>query len=434
MGKDSRRRAKKESRRRRRIASACARENSVPPPTRILDVLPDDLIELILLRVRTTICLFRAAATCKPLRRVVAGDGFLHRFRAIHSPRLLLGHYCISNAKGMDDKTAVFVPSPPRPGNNLWQRLSLDFLPGPSPYSYTHERVLIDSRGGLLAFLQGNWDAVVCDPWTRQYKKLHFPWGGHDDCCYYFMGAFLLDASVDDDGGNGSPMSNFMLLCAYLVVDYYYDRVEVHACVFSARQDRWLEPPAGMDVGYGYYWTCDSGWSLRAGGSVFWFNHEGYMLAVDENSGEFSKFRLSAAPDDGLDYFRAYHLYDKHNIRVVGGGAESAVRIVCVADGNLEVLTRVHGASECTVERRVGLCQFAKIEDKPDQSWRFVDTDTTLAALLELGAFSPSSTFYFSLGVETMKLQRLDDRTTNLSAARVFPYEIPWPQTISACL
>ncbi|CAO1939566.1 unnamed protein product [Urochloa humidicola] len=408
---------------------ACARDGGTAPPRMSIADLPDDLIELVLLRVRTPICLFRAAATCKAWRRVVAGASFLHRFRTIHGPRLLLGHYCI-NAKDMELRTAVFIPSPPRPAQHLRQRLSLDFVPSSSPYTYTHEQVLIDSRGGLLAFVQGYWDAVVCDPWTRQYKQLHFPWGENDYCRYYFIGAFLLDAAVDDDA-NGSLMSSFMVLCAYRVVDDFHDTLEAHSYVFSATQDRWLEPPAGLDTGPRGHWTTE--WSCRAGGSIFWFDHDGYVLALDEDTSEFSTFQLPAAPNDDYIYSRAYQLYQKHNIRVVGGGAEGAVRIVCVADGNLEVLTWVRGASECTVERRVGLCQLANIEDRPDQSWRFVDTGTTLAALLELGAFSQSSTLFFSLDVETMKLQRLDDKTTE-STARMFPYEIPWPQTINACL
>ena len=46
--------------------------------------LPDKVLKLVLLRVRTPICLFRAAATCKLWRRVIAGDGFLQRVRSLH--------------------------------------------------------------------------------------------------------------------------------------------------------------------------------------------------------------------------------------------------------------------------------------------------------------------------------------------------------------
>ncbi|CAL4898352.1 unnamed protein product [Urochloa decumbens] len=414
--------------------------------TSILDV-PDDLLELVLLRVGTPACLLRAAATCKPWLRVAAGAGLLRRFCALHDgPRLLLGHYCV-NAKKMEDGItrlhAEFVPlaGTPRPANRLRQRLSLDFLPRPPRC----KRALTDTRGGLLAFVRDNSHAIVCDPWTRQYRELQFPWDQHgsiirDGSCYHCIGAFLLDA--DGDGsGSGSPMSSFMVLCACLVWNY-----TAHACVFSARNNRWIRSYVSNDIVL-VHWT--GGYSLdlmdtykrimgRAGGSIFWYGRRGHVLALDENTGDFSTFVLPAAPDVEI-YCGAGHIHYKQKVRVVGGGgaAGAALRIVCVVDGNLEVFTRAHGGGVCMLERRVGLCQLADIEGGHDRlySWRFVDTDkTTPAGLLELGAFSSSSNFLFSLDVETMKLQRLDDRTTTLRAARVFPYEIPWPQKISACL
>jgi hypothetical protein len=128
------------------------------------------------------------------------------------------------------------------------------------------------------------------------------------------------------------------------------------------------------------------------------------------------------------------------NLRVVDGGSGGSVRIngiIRLADGDLEVLTWAHAAEECTVERRIGLCQLANIEAKPNMLWRFLDVTTAPAALLALGAFYAPSSNFFSLDVsrvQTMKLQLLKRRTT-CGGERVFPYELPWPQTItSACL
>ncbi|CAN6352141.1 unnamed protein product [Urochloa humidicola] len=348
--------------------------------TSILDVLPDDLIELVLLRLRTPICLARAAATCKPWRRVVAGAGFLRRFHALHRPddHLLLGHYCVNtettdNINALPRLNAEFIPSPPRPAtaaanHHLRRRLALDFLSRPPPYSYAHQRVLTDSHGGLLAFIQDNWYAVVCDPWTRQFKEVRFPWGQNDgdrDRTYHCIGAFLLDS---DDAGNGccSPMSSsFRVLCVCLVMDYMDDRVEAHACVFSARHDGWVQFSVSTDIGR-VHWT--GGFSLdrldtykrivgRAGGSIFWFTYHGYLLALDENTREFSTFRLPVAPDVDVYISRARQLYHEQTVRVVGGGAAAAgaVRVVSVVDGDLEVLVlnwAPHGEWECTVERR----------------------------------------------------------------------------------
>jgi hypothetical protein len=107
------------------------------------------------------------------------------------------------------------------------------------------------------------------------------------------------------------------------------------------------------------------------------------------------------------------------NLRVVDGRSGGGVRIIRLADGDLEVLTWAHGAEECTVERRVGLCQLANIEAKPNMLWRFLDVTTAPAALLALGAFYGPSSNFFSLDVQTMKLQLLKKRTT-CGGERVF--------------
>ncbi|CAN6334632.1 unnamed protein product [Urochloa humidicola] len=448
MGKDSRRRAKKESRQRRRIAVACARDDTSLPPTSILDI-PDDLLEHILLRVRTHACLFRAAATCKTWRCVVAGTSFLRRFHSLHGQDLLIGHYCVNIKKmedGIERLNAEFFPCPPRPTNHLRQRLSLDFLPQPRPYSHSHQRVLTDSRGGLLAFVQDNWYTIICDPWTRQYTELHFPWGQREedrDFDYQCIGAFLLDA----DDGDGSPMSSFMVLCACLVRNKDQDTVTAHACVYSARQNCWLRGSEGsMDIHSGY-WTATWGMHLldtytqlmgRAGGTIFWFGIQGHVLALNENTCVFSTIRLPGAPDVINIYWRpAHQLYHKENVRIVGSRAAGYVRIVSLLGGGvLEVFTRFHGAWMCTMWGIADLCRLVNFEARPHQLWRFVDTDTiTTPATVVLGAvLASSSVKLFSLDVDTMKLRRLDDMTTTLCAERVFPFELPWPQTISTCL
>jgi len=106
------------------------------------------------------------------------------------------------------------------------------------------------------------------------------------------------------------------------------------------------------------------------------------------------------------------------------------VRIVCLVDDDLKVLKVKrdhHGRWECTVEKSVHLYQAANIESSWAKrwSWRFLDTTTTAAATLVLGAFSHSSTLLFYIDVETMKLQRANKMKTTLNAKRVFPYKLP---------
>jgi hypothetical protein len=226
-----------------------------------------------------------------------------------------------------------------------------------------------------------------------------------------------------------------------LVKNYIDDTTEAHACVFSARQNGWLRTSVNNDIGGGSNWTAgfrdppDTYERLmgRAGGCIFWSGVEGHLLVLHESTGEFSTLRLPGAPYSGYSV-----LYTKEhssmNLRVVDGRSGGGVRIIRLADGDLEVLTWAHGAEVCTVERRVGLCQLANIEAKPNMLWRFLDVTTAPAALLALGAFYGPSSNFFSLDVQTMKLQLLKKRTT-CGGERVFPYELPWPQIItSACL
>lgn len=131
-------------------------------------------------------------------------------------------------------------------------------------------------------------------------------------------------------------------------------------------------------------------------------------------------------------------LYESRDWRVVGGGATGSLRILRVVDGDqLEVLTRVHGAMGCTVQRRVGLCQLVNVEASPGMSWLLLDNATASADVV-LGAFVSASTTVnvkvFAIDVETMKMRRVE-KSMALRAERVFPYELPWTQTtISACL
>ncbi|WVZ90960.1 hypothetical protein U9M48_037210 [Paspalum notatum var. saurae] len=403
MGKGSRRR-----RRAKKTTESCKGHRPERPTTGIVDI-PDVVLELILLRVRTPTCLFRAAATCKRWRRVIAGDGFLHRFRSRggHGSHLLLGHYVATTEPWGRKNNAEFVPSPPRPAIGLRQRLSLDFLIQPGEERHIRQE-LTDCRGGLLALVRDNWYAVVCDPWTRQYKELPpFPWGedlsddDDEDVFYDCRGAFLVDAGADND--NDGP------LCR---VSGCYARVD----------NRWVSTTT---FGSGEISNTLVG---RAGGSIFWSGGT-LLLALDESIGEFSMFELPLA--SGECRYRSYH---SQNLRVVAGEVAGAVRIVRVVDGSsLEVLTatRANGAWECMVESRFSLGQLSNIEVKPDRSWNFVDT-ASAAGLLVLGVRSPSSnpTLLFSVDIETMKMELQPEPETSKTTQRVFPYERPWPKTI----
>ncbi|CAN6361531.1 unnamed protein product [Urochloa humidicola] len=77
--------------------------------TTSIDDFPDDLLELVLLRIPSPITIARAAATCRPWRRLISGADFLRRHGCLHTPPVL-GHFYASRATS-------FVPLP-----NHWGR------------------------------------------------------------------------------------------------------------------------------------------------------------------------------------------------------------------------------------------------------------------------------------------------------------------------
>ncbi|CAL4885782.1 unnamed protein product [Urochloa decumbens] len=383
----------------------------VSTPPGIQDI-PDDLLELVLLQVPTPACLLRAAATCKVWRRVITGDGFLHRYRSIHRPRLVLGHYAIDyddSERGNERVRTDFIPSPPRPATRLYQRVSLYFLPrAMGPYT---KLLPTDSRGGLLAVVNGTlWkNLVVCNPWTRQYRAIHIPWtrpvfAPEDGYCEHnFLGAFLLGGGADDDDETTISMSNFRVVYARMVHDDFNNRVTTQAYVYSARDGRFLvlAPPIGPGVGFQHF-----GWSRRA---LEMFNRfmgraGTCMLEVEAN-------------------------YDRGNLRVVGGGARGAVHIVRIVDSDLEVFTRACGDRECVLHKRFSLWQLSNLkQDRPErQRWGFWETPSSGALRLMVSSTSSE----FSIDVETMELERISETTYQYAADLLLPYEVTWPHKIS---
>ncbi|GJN03410.1 hypothetical protein PR202_ga20851 [Eleusine coracana subsp. coracana] len=63
-------------------------------PTRTsIDDFTDDLLELVFLHVPSPTSLVRAAAVCKPWRRLIADARFLRRFHMLHRPAVAGYHF-----------------------------------------------------------------------------------------------------------------------------------------------------------------------------------------------------------------------------------------------------------------------------------------------------------------------------------------------------
>lgn len=129
------------------------------------NAIPDDVLQRVLLRLESPICLLRAASTCKQWRRMVTDAGFLRRLCALHKPPVA-GCYYNRNLFFRPR----FEPSPLAAAVD-GSYFSLDFLPS-NNVSYWRIR---DSRGSLLLVdrhdsKDGSVDMIVCEPLTWRYQ------------------------------------------------------------------------------------------------------------------------------------------------------------------------------------------------------------------------------------------------------------------------
>ncbi|KAM0855319.1 hypothetical protein ACQ4PT_049847 [Festuca glaucescens] len=121
-------------------------------PTSVHHV-PDHLLELVLLRVGSSLALLRAAFTCKRWRRIITADtAFLATFRSLHAPHVL-GHYLIVDPSHddlpPDGNNQAFVPDTSMADVLDRRHFALDFLPD-------LDWELGDSRWGLLLLYRRN--------------------------------------------------------------------------------------------------------------------------------------------------------------------------------------------------------------------------------------------------------------------------------------
>ncbi|CAL4905639.1 unnamed protein product [Urochloa decumbens] len=434
MEEDGQRRRR---RRRTRTAAMPERGCHAGAATSIHD-LPNDLLELVLLRVPCPVTLARAASTCRPWRRLISSAGFIRRHRCLHPPPVL-GHFYARCGTS-------FVPAPPPPGppratavDAIRDRVSLRFL----PHNYnTCVMELTDSRGGLLALVcncNASSSVVMCDPLARRFREVCLPAAmpvssseRFTPCC---LGAFLLDAGDEDDTAiiRSLSVSNFRVLCVPLVSeddDHGRSRLSARAFVFSARESRWVLLSLSTTV----VDPCAHRFLGRtAEGSLVWSGAScgtTKVLHLDENTGDFSYFAL---PAPAKDVRRDVHVYYwRWNLRAVGRDDTGAMRLARIVGGvDLEVLRCVPGGGggAVTVERAVNLSDLTGIKPWSDRSWHFLEMDD---AAVPTGSVVVSTTekcrWMFTIDVEIMEAVR--GRKRDCDARAVLPYELPWPPPI----
>ncbi|KAL6623263.1 hypothetical protein ACP70R_033142 [Stipagrostis hirtigluma subsp. patula] len=339
-----------------------------------IDAIPDELLELILLRLGSPVFLLRAASACKRWRRIVAGAGFLGRFRSLHGPPVV----------GVFRQTEPpFPPNSPRkrPRPRPWPRpsfvpsrthgdcrFSLDFLPDldatrPSPWR------IVESRGSLLLldcvdrdgepssspFL----DMVVCEPATRRYRRIaprsDFHWLMHVVCYVFLLDG---DGHGDGDGREVDGMSNFKVLCVLYRQNYRSGRSYHHAGVLTPGGSPRKIEIKGEDIIF----------VGATSSSVYWHIGGRTMLALHRSTLQFSSFLLPLPNTED---------FDGRIFPDIARRRDGEARIVVSREGgNLMVFARIDDSSEWALEKNIQLSGY--------QPWYFGKPAHVVATLVSL--------------------------------------------------
>uniref|UniRef100_A0A0D9VUN9 F-box domain-containing protein n=1 Tax=Leersia perrieri TaxID=77586 RepID=A0A0D9VUN9_9ORYZ len=328
----------------------------------------NDLLELILLRLDSPICLVPAAAVCKRWRR-----------------------------------------KPPVPF----------FLPSPSVAAIGFGG---GGCGSLLLLrprrytLQG---LTVYEPLTRRCRVIDDPpppweWEGEENCGDW--GAYLLSG---DDDEPSATLSNFMVVCTF-----YDDDAYAAVLLVSSHNDdnnnRWritrVEERLEQDnlvgrVGGGtIYWAT-------VGGIVHVFNG----ITMEASSSMFPDMGIWNSSQRGSHAPRLYS--QSRRVRVVDCGG--AARMICLAGHNVEIFARRR-------PRDGGEWEPEKSVELPFMPGNWTGNATIVAAGEGFIVFAPSvySRMLFHMDLET-GVVTLKVKGGIYSAGLQFPCELPWPPNLS---
>ncbi|TVT99681.1 hypothetical protein EJB05_54942, partial [Eragrostis curvula] len=376
-------------------------------------------LELVFLRLPSLADLVRAAAACKPWRRVIADAGFLRLFRALNPPPAagdyFNGYHSIASPSGpVISIRPSFVPSPSTtiPAINAG-RFSLDFLPDDDAEFPPDWRIL-DSRGSLVLIVRRGprYDhygfpdmLVVCEPLTRRYRRIPPPanFGSHR----YLWGSYLVDGDADEAGGCIN-MSNFRVHCEF------YRACVAHATVFfTGGTGSWTERTIDHVVP-----DLNGRRLLGRAGDL------GRTLVVlDGHTGEYSPFVLPDT-EDWPPNLRNFNF-------CITDGRDGKPCILSIVGSTLKVFARLgSGNGEWAPEKRVSLPEATVGLPGYDPSafdlspviWT---TGSGLVTLLPHARVR----WLFSVDLETMEAKPAEDEIWDM----LYRCELPWPPTLHAC-
>ncbi|KAK1602710.1 hypothetical protein QYE76_007700 [Lolium multiflorum] len=420
----------RQRRRNNKLKRASWKSMILPGPTGV-DHIPDHLLELVLVRVDSSLTLIRAAFACKRWRRIIADTSFLARFSSIN-PAYVLGHYHVVNPSHgdkllPDGNYQVFVPDPSMADVIDRRHFSLDFLPDVNRGSSSLERPesrgrppssweLADSRGSLLLLyrLRTNMigqlffpDLVVCEPLSRRYQGIGYPPEMRRNLCF---GAFLLDGvSVQGTGGCIS-MSNFRVIIAAFEYDPY-GHGGLRACVFSGSDGGWSLGQRATGVPLPVPEFSVLTFVGRTQWSLYWaIQRDGVLLSLDETTAEFS---LAEFPDAVVGM-----THERSTLRIVGG-EDGAVRVIRVIDTDLVVFVQLQGNGEWVKENLVRLLE-ATSGLPGHNEMNFQQPAVIVAANATSVLLTPiRETCFFSVELDTLEVERTHER--NKYAGPAYP-------------
>lgn len=178
-------------------------------------------------------------------------------------------------------------------------------------------------------------------------------------------------------------------------------------------------------------------WGAQGAPSASWSTKgqcSNVVLHLNESTGEFSYLRLpgqAGINKNSLDYYRG-------NLSVIG-----TMHLVRIVGNDLEVPRYGHSSGRaCVVDRRIIFSRqmTSNIECRPNarhaRPWYFSHTAHEAASpgCIVLRDNECGVEYIWRFPVDTQNMEQRCMQKLKRGASWVFPYELPWPPTISACL
>ncbi|XP_071677075.1 uncharacterized protein [Lolium perenne] len=392
-------------------------ENTAPSPTTVVDDVPDELLELVFLRLASSLHLIRVACTCKRWRRIVAKSGFLRRFRVLHPRPVVVGHYRVDKRRSFPPgSNPVFAVSPSADTtvHLQSQRFSLNFLPTGRGGFWD----MADSRGGMLLLYERTeekfWPRlrhlVVCDPMARRCSRAISVPAFHGS---QFLGAFLLDGDADEAGGR-IGLTNFRIIVTLnnhgLASSFVFSTTNGNRGGWTLVTSKSVNPSCILFAGH-------------VAESVYWTTDGAEILVLDKDTME---LKLSIL-------FPLYACYVVCSMSGFVRCHDGTVRIVLLLpyQKHLMIFIQAEGSDDWVEEKTIQLPQLVPQVQVDDGEFILHKIVSVAEGSITLGTKEGMGLVSVDLATMEFKHVTLDGNEYHGPAHM---YQLPWPPTIRACL